>query len=672
MRLLALALALAGAASATTTTLTRTVTVPTWPQTSGTVYITLSAECEEAGVLVMPSTQAVNFTGGSFSVAVVPNDTCYLPGTSTPANTSYSVVWAVGTARTFETWYVPTSGTPLSVDSVIISGPTTPASPFINLPSLSPAGASTGNTICFANGVWGPGTCGSGGAGVWGSITGTLSNQTDLASALSGKEPAITAGTTAQYWRGDKTWQSLNSAVQAALSATSPVTINAGVIACPSCLTSAPVTSVFGRAGAVVAASGDYTTSLVTESGNLYFTNARAIAATLTGYTSGAGTISASDSILGAIQKLNGNIGALVTGVSTVFGRSGAVVAASGDYSFSQISGSLAISQINASGTASSGTYLRGDGTWTAAPVTSFIGRTGAVTAQTGDYSYSQISGTPTLYYQTVQANGTNQTQRTYLNHSSDFTVTDSSSNNSSTIALAATISPSISGNAATATAAKAAGTECSSGQYARGVDTSWNAIGCTAASSGGNPTQTTVSGLVATAGNLYYVTDGTTICDTTTGGGSNGFLTYYNGSKWVCFGRMGVIGSRPTAGGSSTITASTTQYCMLTGAFGCNGTESNVIFKVPIAIVVTGIHITTIASQPSTGSLVCTFRSGGSNSNLTFTIAASGAAGDFSDTTTSHWTAVAANTSMSLGCVNNATGSSAGISQIDMEFISQ
>jgi hypothetical protein len=90
------------------------------------------------------------------------------------------------------------------------------------------------------------------------------------------KENAITAGTTAQYYRGDKTFQTLN-------------------------------------------------TGVVPESGNLYFTNARAIASVLTGYTSGAGTISAADTILSAIQKLNGNIGALVTGVSSVNGLTGAV-----------------------------------------------------------------------------------------------------------------------------------------------------------------------------------------------------------------------------------------------------------------------------------------------------------------------------------------------------------
>jgi hypothetical protein len=85
------------------------------------------------------------------------------------------------------------------------------------------------------------------------------------------------------------------------------------------------VTSVFGRTGAVVAANGDYTTAQVTESVNLYFTNARAIASTLTGYTSGAGTITSSDSILSAIQKLNGNVSSLVTGVSSVNGFTGVV-----------------------------------------------------------------------------------------------------------------------------------------------------------------------------------------------------------------------------------------------------------------------------------------------------------------------------------------------------------
>jgi hypothetical protein len=92
------------------------------------------------------------------------------------------------------------------------------------------------------------------------------------------------------------------------------------------------VSSVNGYTGAVSLVTSD-----VAESGNLYFTNARAIGSTLTGYTSTTGTISSSDTILQAIQKLNGNVSALITGVSSVFGRTGAVVAASGDYTTTQV-----------------------------------------------------------------------------------------------------------------------------------------------------------------------------------------------------------------------------------------------------------------------------------------------------------------------------------------------
>ena len=47
-------------------------------------------------------------------------------------------------------------------------------------------------------------------APTWGTIVGTLSDQTDLQTALNAKEDDIAPGTTAQYWRGDKSWQTLN------------------------------------------------------------------------------------------------------------------------------------------------------------------------------------------------------------------------------------------------------------------------------------------------------------------------------------------------------------------------------------------------------------------------------------------------------------------------------
>jgi hypothetical protein len=70
-----------------------------------------------------------------------------------------------------------------------------------------------------------------------------------------------------------------------------------------------PVSSVFGRIGAVTAQTGDYTTAQVAESGNLYFTNARAAAATAALYQTpltwlGSGISGALDQILGsAAQK---------------------------------------------------------------------------------------------------------------------------------------------------------------------------------------------------------------------------------------------------------------------------------------------------------------------------------------------------------------------------------
>lgn len=60
------------------------------------------------------------------------------------------------------------------------------------------------------NSIVGTGNVTIGGTANWGSIGGTLSSQTDLQTALNGKENLITAGTTSQYFRGDKTFQTLD------------------------------------------------------------------------------------------------------------------------------------------------------------------------------------------------------------------------------------------------------------------------------------------------------------------------------------------------------------------------------------------------------------------------------------------------------------------------------
>lgn len=80
---------------------------------------------------------------------------------------------------------------------------------------------SNGQALGQLGGVPAAITIGGTGAAEWGGITGTLSAQTDLQTALNAKlatttaastyEPIITAGTTSQYWRGDKSWQTLNA-----------------------------------------------------------------------------------------------------------------------------------------------------------------------------------------------------------------------------------------------------------------------------------------------------------------------------------------------------------------------------------------------------------------------------------------------------------------------------
>jgi hypothetical protein len=83
-------------------------------------------------------------------------------------------------------------------------------------------GGGTKRVFCTDNGTaWVPFDSPAGSGGSWGSITGTLSNQTDLQSALDGKspsphnhagtyEPAFASGLASEFFRGDKTWQTLD------------------------------------------------------------------------------------------------------------------------------------------------------------------------------------------------------------------------------------------------------------------------------------------------------------------------------------------------------------------------------------------------------------------------------------------------------------------------------
>lgn len=134
----------------------------------------------------------------------------------------------------------------------------------------------------------------------------------------------------------------------------------------------------------IATSSLNLSTTDIIEGVKLFFTNARAIASTLTGYVSGAGTITSSDTILSAIQKLNGNIAALVTGVSAV----------SATYPIISSGGATPVIS-TAFGTTTSNSYA-GTQTFTNTPVFSTL-VAGTVNSLANGTIYNTATSTPTV-----------------------------------------------------------------------------------------------------------------------------------------------------------------------------------------------------------------------------------------------------------------------------------
>lgn len=179
------------------------------------------------------------------------------------------------------------------------------------------------------------------------------------------------------------------------------------------------VLSVFGRTGSVAAATNDYAASQITNDSTVTGTGVAAalntlkasIAALITGVSSfktrtgaiapAAGDYAASlinnDSatvagthVSDALDTLKALIAASVTGVSSVYGRTGAVVASVGDY---------AASKINNDSATVSGTHVSDalDALKAISGVVSFATRTGAITPASGDYAASQVVNDSTV-----------------------------------------------------------------------------------------------------------------------------------------------------------------------------------------------------------------------------------------------------------------------------------
>jgi predicted heme/steroid binding protein len=153
----------------------------------------------------------------------------------------------------------------------------------------------------------------------------------------------------------------------------------------------APVTSVFGRTGDIIAQSGDYSTTLVTEGTNLYFTESRArasISSSATGltYTTATGVLSltAGYAIPTTASQVtwdnaydNMIVSAAVTGTTTK---------------------TLTLNQQDG------GTVTASWSDYDTAPVTSVFGRLGAIVAEAGDYSTTLVTEGTNLYYTNARA----------------------------------------------------------------------------------------------------------------------------------------------------------------------------------------------------------------------------------------------------------------------------
>jgi hypothetical protein len=184
------------------------------------------------------------------------------------------------------------------------------------LNTTATAGAPTGalyfgnQEICTTTG-----NCSGSNANVqWGDITGTLSNQTDLQSALNAKESTITAGTNLQYYRGDKTWQTLNTSV-----------VPEG-------------TNLYYTGARFSADFALKTTSDLAEGSNLYFTDARARA------------------VISAAGPITYNTTTGVVGISQATSSTHGYLSSTDWTAFNNKENSL--------GSGTNAQYLRGDKTW--------------------------------------------------------------------------------------------------------------------------------------------------------------------------------------------------------------------------------------------------------------------------------------------------------------------
>ena len=124
------------------------------------------------------------------------------------------------------------------------------------------------------------------------------------------------------------------------------------------------------------------------------------------------------------------------------------------------------------------------------------------------------------------------------------------------------------------------------------------------------------------------------------------------------------------THGNSATIPASTTNYIPPNTPIALSTITNNTL--ITVAGTLKNFYVRTTSTQPASGTLVCTVMVNNVASAVTFTIAAGSVPASYSDLT--HTVSIAAGDLISFRLVNNATGASAGIgacaAQLDVSSV--
>jgi hypothetical protein len=190
MKKLILLLMLAGAAIAQVPYTTITDTLPAGSSgkaVNGSINVTWTTFTYGAATIAQSPTNGYNYpiVNGVVSFALAPTD-------HAAASVTYKVVATIGGQAVTTFWSVPTlpsgqcaSSGHCTIKEVTVAFPAG-ASFVVNPGAISTGSSTNGQTLCNVSGI--TGWCAPGGGGTWGGIGGTLSDQTDLQTALNARE----------------------------------------------------------------------------------------------------------------------------------------------------------------------------------------------------------------------------------------------------------------------------------------------------------------------------------------------------------------------------------------------------------------------------------------------------------------------------------------------------